>query len=345
MKNHPCSQHHNGLWLSIYGKVYDVTDFVHPGGERILHSYCGMDCTVAWESVRHHKSQSLNAKLDTLLKGQLMTPNFPHFPLLQLNSDNATDLNGIFRACRKLMFNIVEIENATMMEYSLDKLHIAGEANEKDLTPMKIQMLFQTHRRFVFSHLLESLTNGIAETARFQNALRCPTSGDLGDDFFQKAPSIGTYSPPDNEIQRFPGYAKMVAACDGFVKASHQIDGIDSLGRSGTDLMGYLINCVYAMKANDLNLISNCKEAMKMLIVYFEERDSQELSLLNLYYEIQRVTDIMKLDMKYYVEKCASELVIGRLWKIMNISPGELVPIGAPSISIMNSSQGRGQTR
>jgi cytochrome b involved in lipid metabolism len=52
--------------MAVYDKVYDVTSFVHPGGSRILESYCGMDATVAWEAVRHHKSQGLNAKLATV---------------------------------------------------------------------------------------------------------------------------------------------------------------------------------------------------------------------------------------------------------------------------------------
>ena len=140
-----------GMWLSIYGKVYDVTSFCHPGGSRILESYCGMDCTVAWEAVRHHKSQSLNAKLATLIIGELHLPKFSPLPLFPLgDKGTVTDYNGVFDAAKQMMFTIVEIENALQMEYSLDNLHIAGkEMNSSTLTPMKFQMLFQVSKRTV----------------------------------------------------------------------------------------------------------------------------------------------------------------------------------------------------
>ena len=59
-------------------------------------------------------------------------------------------------------------------------------------------------------------------------------------------------------------------------------------------------------------------------MIYFEERDSQELSLLNLYYEIQRVTNIMRMDIEYYVAKVSSQLVIGELWQMMDVTPDVL---------------------
>ena len=63
---------------------------------------------------------------------------------------------------------------------------------------------------------------------------------------------------------------------------------------------------------------------MKLLMIYFEERDSQELSLPNLYYEMKRVINIMRMDMTYYVAKVSSELVIGELWQMMDVTPDDL---------------------
>ena len=227
-----------------------MTDFVHPGGQRILQSYWGMDCTVAWEAVRHHKSQSLNAKLETLHIGKLATPSFPTWPLLKLDNNTTADLNGVFGQCRKLMFNIVEIENSASMEYALDVLHIAGTQDAKALTPMKFQMIFQAHRRFVFSHLV-SLTNAVAQTSRYQNALRCPQDISFADqDFFIQVPTVEDQSKPVI-LEEVAGYVEMMVSCDLFVAACHQIEGL----YKGSKIIDYLTSSIYTLKRYDMELL------------------------------------------------------------------------------------------
>ena len=41
------------LWLLIEGKVYDVTDFKHPGGKQILLQNAGQDATTQFEDINH----------------------------------------------------------------------------------------------------------------------------------------------------------------------------------------------------------------------------------------------------------------------------------------------------
>jgi len=36
-------------WVVIHGKVYDLSNFVHPGGP-MIYDGCGGDCTPFWES-------------------------------------------------------------------------------------------------------------------------------------------------------------------------------------------------------------------------------------------------------------------------------------------------------
>ncbi|CAK7895222.1 hypothetical protein CAAN1_05S02300 [[Candida] anglica] len=45
----------NDLWMVIYNKVYDVTDFLidHPGGAEVLFDCGGVDATEAFEDVAH----------------------------------------------------------------------------------------------------------------------------------------------------------------------------------------------------------------------------------------------------------------------------------------------------
>jgi cytochrome b involved in lipid metabolism len=49
-------------WMSIEGKVYNVTSFVnsHPGGEKILKG-CGTDATMLFNKIRSHAKGSVQA--------------------------------------------------------------------------------------------------------------------------------------------------------------------------------------------------------------------------------------------------------------------------------------------
>jgi len=41
------------LWLLIDNKVYDVTNFKHPGGKQILLQNAGQDATTQFEDISH----------------------------------------------------------------------------------------------------------------------------------------------------------------------------------------------------------------------------------------------------------------------------------------------------
>ena len=41
------------LWLLIHNKIYDVTNFKHPGGKQILLQNAGQDATTQFEDIAH----------------------------------------------------------------------------------------------------------------------------------------------------------------------------------------------------------------------------------------------------------------------------------------------------
>ncbi|PWN19217.1 cytochrome b5 [Microstroma glucosiphilum] len=59
------------LWLLMDGKVYDVSNFMdeHPGGDEVLTSEAGKDCTEAFEDVGH--SDDARSLLPPMLVGEL----------------------------------------------------------------------------------------------------------------------------------------------------------------------------------------------------------------------------------------------------------------------------------
>jgi hypothetical protein len=247
----------------------------------------------------------------------LHTPTFPPFPLLSLNNGTVTDYNGIFSAVREMMFTFVEIENALQMEFYLSELHVAGPVEASTVTPMKIQMIFQAHRRFVLTHVLGSIVNCVHKTEMFRQSLRYPNSSTFtfgsedDSDFFQ----TGNPAPlPILNLRQNDGFNEMVGTCDLLVKSSHQVKG-----GKGDELLGFLSNCRYAITRLDLELIGCFKNTTAMLITYFEDRDSQELSLVNLYHEIGRALDIIRFDLMNYVSRWSTEVVVKYLRDFMGV--------------------------
>lgn len=313
-------------WISIYGQVYDVSSFVHPGGERILHAYCGMDATVAWEAVRHHRSQSLNAKLATLQVGSLHLPKFTPLPRLALNGEKSTDLNGVFHAWSKLLQEIVEIENAMKMEFSLRSLHIAGSSSAEVMTPMKLQMLFQAHRRFVFVHI-QSIMLGMDTALEYKEAVRTPIN------FEAFSLKNGRFLATDNQmhgelleaISSGKGTLQMLLACDKFVAACHQINGAESC-EAGQDnkLIDSLTTSTKTVQDLDLGLLGKWKASMRSVMIYMEQYDTRKMSLPRLYHKLHSTYMSMMLDLNAYISSVSSGIVVGQLFEHVGVTSNDL---------------------
>ena len=51
-----CHNTKESVWLLIDNKVYDVTDFKHPGGKQILLQNAGQDATTQFKDIGHSKN-------------------------------------------------------------------------------------------------------------------------------------------------------------------------------------------------------------------------------------------------------------------------------------------------
>lgn len=62
------------LWIVIYGKVFDVTEWQHdhPGGDDILQSHAGQDVSALFRDVGH--SPDANAIRPNFMVGRLKKP-------------------------------------------------------------------------------------------------------------------------------------------------------------------------------------------------------------------------------------------------------------------------------
>jgi cytochrome b involved in lipid metabolism len=62
----------NDLWVTMNGKVYDLTPFVkqHPGGEEVLLDVAGEDATTCFDSIGH--SAEAQFRRDKYMIGELI---------------------------------------------------------------------------------------------------------------------------------------------------------------------------------------------------------------------------------------------------------------------------------
>eukprot|EP00035_Acanthoeca_spectabilis_P032822 m.20586 g.20586 ORF g.20586 m.20586 type:complete len:1458 (+) comp5590_c0_seq1:339-4712(+) len=305
---------HNGLHplMCINGSVYDLRHFVHPGGPLILAAYSGMDATKSWESVRHHRSQSLGSKLTTLFIGELQVPHFPALPILRLSDGNLTDLNGVCDVWKNLLFDVVEIENAVTIEYGLLSKHIAGgssHASHTDVTPMKLQMVFQAHRRFVLSHIGPIIKVGMSTAVAQMSAVSQASTMSCAKDHLT-TPSNEFHSQLLELVKSDHG-ALFMQALDVLIKKCHPDHGNPTPHKSVLALLQLIAR---GLQQLDTALIRQWKMTIREVFVHFESISGKHVDLTRLHHVLSNGSFAVVRQLKTYITQCCD--VVSPLWNM-----------------------------
>jgi cytochrome b involved in lipid metabolism len=146
-----------GYWMVIRGRVYDVTEFMHlhPGGQKILAAYAGLDASRAYAAVRHDVSPEVDALLGLYEIGAIRRLNFRAGWGVAVTPDGLRYVSAedAFRAWVRLLYMVVEMENAFTNDVSfLDRVTTRDE-EASALTPYKVRMLADAHTRFIAAYL------------------------------------------------------------------------------------------------------------------------------------------------------------------------------------------------
>lgn len=189
-------------WTIINGRVYDLTRFaeLHPGGDKIIRSYAGMDATAAYRAVGHDTHPEVDALLGLYELGTIRRLDFGSAWSLAVAAPGLrlVTVKDAFRAWIQLLFRVVEIENALANDYAVRQEPVTHDERSATVTmsPYKARSLFETHRRFRAEHLagltgqrfadLWALTSGLAsqhhDASWMQQQLARVLSGDAADD-------------------------------------------------------------------------------------------------------------------------------------------------------------------
>jgi sulfite reductase (NADPH) flavoprotein alpha-component len=167
----------DGYWMIISGRVYDLSEFghLHPGGIKIIQSYAGMDATDAYQKVLHDANPEVDAMLGMYEIGAVRRLNFGTAWSVAITAKGLTyvTLKDAYRAWISLLYTVVEMENALQNDYHirLEPVTYDETSSGTSSSPYKLQLLLQTHQRFMQEYLaklsgapierLWALTSGI----------------------------------------------------------------------------------------------------------------------------------------------------------------------------------------
>ena len=133
------------IWTAIDGRVYDLTAFaeMHPGGQRLIHSFAGMDATRSYRIVEHHRDPSIDALLSVFEIGSMRR--------LRLEPP----LETLFRHWLRTQYLLAEIENAHELDASVrgEPLRRREQPGALEITPYRLQFALEAHRRFLHQTL------------------------------------------------------------------------------------------------------------------------------------------------------------------------------------------------
>lgn len=146
-----------GSWMVVDGRVYDVSEFahLHPGGNKIINAYAGMDATIAYRKVLHHVNPEVDSMLGMYEIGVVKRLDFGMEWGVAVGPDGLRfmSLADVYRAWIRFLYNVVEMENALVNDYSLkEQAMTAGDAPDS-YPPIKLQFLLEVHDRFRQNYL------------------------------------------------------------------------------------------------------------------------------------------------------------------------------------------------
>lgn len=151
------NNHKMGYWMTISGKVYDISDFMflHAGGERVMSNNAGLDATQPYQTVLHHVNSEVDALLGMYELGSMRRLFFGTVWGIGLNKSGLhfVTLEELFQQWVHYIYLVVGMENALHNDYDFATLESTYQENPLEITPFKIQFLIESHRRFLVSYL------------------------------------------------------------------------------------------------------------------------------------------------------------------------------------------------
>ena len=144
----------DGYWAILDGRVYDLSEFahLHPGGLKIMRSYAGMDATAAYRMVLHNVNPEVDALLSMYEIGVVRRLDLSQGWGVALSPSGLKfiSLQDVYRTWVRLLYQVVEMENALANDFSVRHEAITYNENLGEISPSayRWQHYLQSHLRF-----------------------------------------------------------------------------------------------------------------------------------------------------------------------------------------------------
>ena len=149
----------HGYWSIIEGRVYDLTRFsqLHPGGDKIIRSYAGMDATTAYRTAQHDVHPEVDAQRSLYEIGKVRRLDLGAGWGVAVGPSGLTFVSAkdAYRAWIGCLYAAVEMENAFNNDVGIrhEPVTYDERPDAVRLSPFKARALFLTHQRFVGEYL------------------------------------------------------------------------------------------------------------------------------------------------------------------------------------------------
>jgi sulfite reductase alpha subunit-like flavoprotein len=257
----------NGYWMVLNGRVYDLTEFahLHAGGFKIIRGYAGMDATQAYQKVQHHVNPEVDAMLGMLEIGVVRRLDFGMEWGMAVGPDGLhfISLADLYRAWIRLLYNVVEMENALHNDFTLKEGALTRDETPDSYSPLKLQFILEAHDRFLVNYVegtmgpqldnLWAATSGACATNQDARRLRKVVDAIRGS---QEAATVGRLS---NELA---ARIRDVADLD--------LDDRDPARQLAKDYCALL-------EAEDKRFLQEVKKTLRAGIRVFEEHEHETI--------------------------------------------------------------------
>ena len=248
----------HGHWVVIDGNVYDVTEFktLHPGGSKILLESTGLDATREYRAVLHHESSEIDAMLDMYKIGTVRRLDFDaRWGMALLAGEGAVyvPLRDLFRSWVRYLYLVVEMENALRNDRSYLGKPLTAGSDPEEPSPLKLQLLGRTHRRFLDGYF----------------------SGSLGEDLQRLFALTVGLTLPDERVDRLQAELDEVAESADAHTLRAFSDRADTLYRGGTP--EEIARLRAAVEQDDACFLAELKQAVRGGVRVFEELEAETL--------------------------------------------------------------------
>lgn len=146
----------DGYWITVRDVVYDLTEFrrLHPGGQRIIDAYAGMDATHGFARA-HDGRPDITAQLATYRKGRLYAPVFAKQTVVVESPKGPLQLDqaGLYRAYVSALNLCVEMQNALQTDLSLASQVVHPGVDAAPPSSYVWARQAETHHRFLATYV------------------------------------------------------------------------------------------------------------------------------------------------------------------------------------------------